>query len=373
MSPRVRRALLATLGLGLAAVCAELVLRWLLFGDHTLGWRVRRPALFADHRVSEDFFLLQRRFGLVSAVPPALYHPRLGWVSEALDTTVPERVVHRRLAEPAPGRAVLLFGDSYMHGTTPEGERIEDHLATLDPAREFRVLNHGVRGYGLDQVVLLVEATLDNTLAALGDDARPVVVLGVYVDDDLDRCALGLRGWPKPRFVLGPSELELVGVPVPTLDEYATKRPLGITSYVARLLIHEERLWPRAWQARLTGEAAQRDAKAALTDALVARFAAFTAARGVEAFAVVFAGEGRTLDDGARDWRDEALEGALQRHGVPFVRTATALRAAAARDGTTIADHFGREGETVDHFDGDGNRVAAEVILAGLRGEREGR
>lgn len=363
---RRRRLVVAALGGVVAFAVVEFGLRAVLFLDVPVGWRLRRASLYAHHQASDDYFLLQRRFGQVGEVPVALRHTTLGWVSEALDASEPLRVVHRELDVPFEGRPVLLYGDSYAHGTTPRGERIEDHFADLDDTRRYRLLNHGVRGYGLDQIVLLVEATLDSALASLGHGARPIVVLGVHVDDDLDRCALALRGWPKPWFVLEDGALALHGVPVPTLSEYAARHSLEPTCFVARLVLHADTVWPAALHRRVLGLEALRPRKEALTAALVQRFGAFARARPVDVLVLSLAGESRTTDDGARDWRDAALESAAATAGLPWLDSAPALRAAAASEGLSVQDLFGRSGQTLEHFNSEGNRLAARVLLEAL-------
>jgi len=367
----MRRFALACCGLALGALMCELLLRAALFGGHAAAWRMRRPGLYAHPQASEDYFLLQHRFGSAQPVPEPLYHPALGWVSEALATGDVERSVHRdlrALAGAVGRRPVLLYGDSYAHGTTPRGERIEDFFAAVDEAGEFALLNHGVQGYGLDQIVLLLEATLDHALSELGPAARPIVVLGVYVDDDLDRCALGLRGWPKPWFERAESGLELCGVPVPSLAEFRARRPLAIRSYLLRRFTHEAALWPAGWHQRWTGLTALQSRKEALVAPLVRRFVEHARARSVEVLALVFEGESRTQSDSARDWRDAALDAALDACDLRVMRSGAALRTAAAAGGASIHDCFGRSGPTLEHFNAEGNRAVAAALLAELRG-----
>ena len=92
---------------------------------------------------------------------------------------------------------MLLFGDSFCECATPPEECWQGLLERSPLGPRFALVNYGTGGYGLDQVLLLARRVLDRWR---GRD--PLVVVGILVDDDLDRDALALRNFPKPRFRL---------------------------------------------------------------------------------------------------------------------------------------------------------------------------
>jgi hypothetical protein len=94
---------------------------------------------------------------------------------------------------------VGLFGDSFVHGSTMDGERLADHLQA--DLSEIQVLGFGVGGYGLDQIVLSLEERLQDLQ---GNQA----VIGIMLMD-LDRTVLRFRDAPKPWFSLKEGALTL--------------------------------------------------------------------------------------------------------------------------------------------------------------------
>lgn len=93
---------------------------------------------------------------------------------------------------------MVLLGDSFMAGTTPDDERIATLVqrSLARRQRPGRVEDHAVGGYGLDQIVLRF---LDR---AAGLPPGSPVIIGVLTTD-IDRTVLSERDAPKPRFRLG--------------------------------------------------------------------------------------------------------------------------------------------------------------------------
>ena len=115
-------------------------------------------------------------------------------------------------------RPVLLFGDSYTRCMTDEANCFEGWMERSSMGATHRVFNYGVRGYGIDQIALLAGFALEHWRGR-----KPIVAIGIFVDDDIDRAWLDHRGWPKPRF-----ELDLDGKlvePAPVTAPSNTARP----------------------------------------------------------------------------------------------------------------------------------------------------
>lgn len=122
---------------------------------------------------------------------------------------------------PPPGVVrIAAFGDSYVHGdevTTPQAW--PSRLEQMAPGIE--VLNYGVGGYGLDQVLLRLEDQ--------GARFAPHVVLIGVIADDVLRGVNVFRPFfspttghvlAKPRFVLADGGLRLLPNPLPDVDAY---------------------------------------------------------------------------------------------------------------------------------------------------------
>ncbi|MFQ5416801.1 MAG: SGNH/GDSL hydrolase family protein [Myxococcota bacterium] len=152
-------------------------------------------------------------------------HPVLGWThgsnrssrdglsfSSYEGIRSPRRNVRYR--GQASARTVAIVGDSYTFGLDVSFEDTWGHHLDRLLGPEFRVLNFGVDGYGVDQAYL-------RYLEEVADWQPEVVVLG-FIEHDLER-TLGVYpfvtfGWPfpftKPRFVLGPDGLARINTPL---------------------------------------------------------------------------------------------------------------------------------------------------------------
>jgi hypothetical protein len=104
---------------------------------------------------------------------------------------------------------IVLLGDSFTFGDDGNDDEIWAHfLGRLLP--EAEILNLGVSGYGIDQMLLYFDLA--------GARYRPVVVVVGVFPDDIRRARFSFFSNAKPRFVRDSGELRLEGVPVPSPD-----------------------------------------------------------------------------------------------------------------------------------------------------------
>lgn len=150
---------------------------------------------------------------------PTQFDATLGWVPRAnfMSTDHQEGVLytassdslrmHRSAASPA-GGMIIAVGDSYT-----EGGEVEDNAswpAHLERLTRQTVINGGVGGYGLDQIVLRAE-----DLVARYRPQASVLLVG-FIADDVGRSELTRRsGAAKPYFTVDDGALVLRNVPVP--------------------------------------------------------------------------------------------------------------------------------------------------------------
>jgi hypothetical protein len=364
--PRPRRLFLAcALALAAGALLSEGVVRFLVLSDSPLAKRwgagLRQPRLYAG-RDDEDFWKLMGRFGLgPGSIPAHLAHPLLGWVSEAID---PRTLAHAGEGAVLARRPVLLYGSSFVRCMTDAGDCFEGLLRRSSRARELALLNYGVRGYGIDQVYLLMRESLPRLEAS-----RPLVAVGVHVHEDLDRARMRLCGWPKPLLRLEAGRPVLDRAPAPSVAAFLREHPLSPRSYAWDALRH-------GWLAELRPEWGWRrdriePSELELGRAVLGAIVDDLEARGLDYFFVLFCDESRLALAGPTDAREACVLGFLQERRVPFVSTKRELREELERTGRDPSLLYGRSGVTAEHLTPYGNEVAFRAILAGLEGRFE--
>ena len=340
-----------------AALAFEGCVRWLAFapGGANLAERfdLRRPELFA-HPVEDLYWVLQTDFALAAgaelvAVPG--YDSELGWTGGVVRraTDSPGPWAHPDEVQGDARRTVLLYGDSFSACASPRGTCFQDHLERAPEGAAYRLLNHGVGGYGLDQALLMLERTLDRHPEA-------AIAFGLLVDDDLDRCALSYRSWPKPRFERTSAGFvareAAAGRPEPPLAAWYGLRLLLHGTALERTAVHRGSCSLRRIDER------NRERCRFLIERLAERL------EGREAFCVLFFGE-RTLAQPERNgWREAGLRSWLDEAGLPWVSTRGPLLAHARASGREVGEYFLANG----HLSSLGNQVALRAITEGLAG-----
>jgi hypothetical protein len=376
--PRLRRALklagLACLSVALGLLLLEGTLRFLLFSDSGLARRVgaplRAPWYYASVFSGRDYWKLEARFRSVEPPDPRQPppDPRFGWLKPEID---PATLRHADEARLAGRRPVLLYGDSFAACMTSADDCWQGLMERSDLGARFALLNYGVVGYGFDQVYLLLRATLD-----LYADLEPVVVIGILVDDDLDRCYLRLRDLPKPWFTLdggadAPGGLALHAPTAATALEHVALDPPDVTSYAWRAFLTQSGL-VKAWDVPAwTGEGDHAAVKRALASALFGAIEQELTARGLERFYLLFHSRKSATAPIPFLWQEPFLYAELERRELPFVSSKRALIESVRRTGTSLTDLFITDRTGPNHYDADGNAVVFEVLRAGLSGRFE--
>ncbi len=361
---RVGRWLLRiALSVSIFAVALELGVRFILFSDTAARWPIahalREPQRFARNSSDDLYWQLAWNFEspeLRGQAPN--YDPMLGWKS---DKILEPDWRHSREDELGSRRPILFFGDSYVACMTPSEECFEGLFATTELADRYLVLNYGVGGYGLDQIDLLIEGAIDRWLAR-----NPIVVIGVMIDDDLDRSSLTFRVWPKPHMRIVDDQLVVDQVPAPGTPANDAYHQLPTTSWGWRMLVHGSRRLP--WNGpEVRGTTEQENAKVALNRKILERLTAALQGRKVEFFYVLFHYEPSVLHPSVAGWRSQFLRSTLDQLHAPWVATNSFMADAANNDPKVVASYFGGTNRTLGHFNALGNRVAFLALLDGLK------
>ena len=347
-----------SIAIGLGVV--ELGFRTLLFHDadwaRRIGGRLRSPGYYAG-RWSDEYWKLQTLFkDRELRMPEPRYDPVMGWRR-------PPPVLVGEAAEGVQRRPVLLFGDSFAACIGDAEDCWQGLLARSELGAELELHNHGTGGYGLDQIYLSFLEYIDDF-----DDRDPIVIIGILVDDDLDRSMLSFRGWPKPRLAVDEhGQLAPEGPVIEGVDAYLAANPVGIPSYAWRYLVFGTRALPDAWRERIQGvdEAVARTK--ALNSAILEALRDELDARDLEHFVLIFHGKS-CLDDRKlkTGWRDRFLRAELERLGLAYVSSKERLRADAERTGRGAADYYITRGKGRNHYTALGNQVVFEAIRSGL-------
>lgn len=142
----------------------------------------------------------------------ATYDPGLGWVpvegklgAEQYHMSFKDGLRSNGRPRPIGGPVTLVIGDSFAMGS--EAHDDETWPAQLEARLKAPVLNGGVGGYGLDQVVLRGEQLVARW--------HPDTLIVAVFSDDVNRCRFSRRERPKPYFDIEAGALVLRGVPVP--------------------------------------------------------------------------------------------------------------------------------------------------------------
>lgn len=358
--PATFLALRVALVVAFAILLFEGTVRFLLFADIARDWPIakslREPWRFASVREQLYWYLQDRNIPDERRSEAPNFDPEIGW----LGTNVTREHGHVDEANVGERQLVLLYGDSYAQCTTSPGDCFEGLLNDSPLGRSTALLNFGVGGFGLDQIGLLAEASLPRYL-----DRDPIVVVGILVDDDLDRCTLDFRGWPKPRYELVDGALVSSGSVAPTTAEHWQRRSPAPLSWAWRLCSRaatSQTSSPDARTADLEYEAEVEALAAAWLERLDSRLVAAKVRR----FYVLFEhSEALRMPEKLR-WRKDCVVRTLDRLGAPWVATTPFLVEAAAREGGVLTEFFGQVGRNVGHFNPRGNQLAFRALLDGL-------
>ncbi|KPL15518.1 MAG: hypothetical protein AMS26_07430 [Bacteroides sp. SM23_62] len=209
-----------------ALIVVELVFRFMLFSKSKSFESLRDPSAYAVYPKddsedfhNEDYWKLVYRFRNRNNIENP--QPLLGWWGffnrETLEHVDEEQMQARR--------PVLLYGDSFAKCV--DSVRCFEDILNNDStfSSDHYLLNYGVGGYGIDQICLLVEETVDRF-------ENPFVIFSLLTAD-MDRSMLQFRDAQKPYFEIKGDKLELRGVPIDqSTDEFVKDNPPSIRSYL---------------------------------------------------------------------------------------------------------------------------------------------
>ncbi len=347
-----------------AIIPLEATLRVGAYTDVSWGERLRKPHLYADRWSDPLYFqLLQRWSGKPGELPAPLFDSRLGWMSAGMDR---KTFADRREELPGIRRPVLLFGGSYVRCMTKAGNCFEGWMERSEENANYKIFNYGVRAYGIDQI-----ATLSRLVIERWRSLNPIVVIGIYLDDDFDRAVFDFRGWPKPRFEIGENGSMGLRARLPTPEEYAASHPLWRHFYAWRWLLHGSDLLPEGLRDWITGVEARKQEKILLGQKMLTRIEAGLMADGLEHFYMLYPAVTNISDYDADDWREQFALDWLDARALRYIHVRHDILRAALAEGRHPIEYYGARGALSEHLNPDGNEVAFRGLLRGLHGDSD--
>jgi hypothetical protein len=300
----------------------------------------RDPGLYADWTTDDDYWKLRHLWQKkASAVSSEVLDPLLGW-SPNRSKENPLGVVGThpkslRYSDPV----VLWYGDSFVQGKGAWKDRLpalaQAHLGLAN-------YNFGVRGYGLDQIVLNFQQTRHYF-------KNPAIVLGILTVD-LDRSILKFRTGQKPKFIVDKGEITIAGLPIdPKPDRWIAANPPQIESYLVAFM---KRRWALYHSANELEVVEGRDEKIRVNAKVLDLIANECSSQKMPLVAILFYNKEELSYVG---WREGFLKAQLVKRRIPFIDSKRVLLEAAS--------HSNRPLESWYDLDGHLN-VAANALLA---------
>ncbi|MBN1598161.1 MAG: hypothetical protein JW894_07690 [Bacteroidales bacterium] len=288
-------------------IIAEAVFRLMLYSKTSSFKHLREPSAYAiyikeelEDFYNDDYWKLHFRFKVKknNELPP---NPILGWTGQFYWDTLG----HYNYPQLGNRKPVLLYGDSFAQ-CVDTVQCFEDILNgdSLFSEKYF-LLNYGVGGYGIDQICLLLENTMDKF-------DNPFVVLS-FLTTDMDRCLLKFRDGQKPYFVINNGNLELKGVPITMgAKEYVEKNPPKVTSYLFNRF-RNSKLYP-VKQRKSKKQELIKQIKA-LNKAILEKAFTGLKERNIDFLVVIFQPEHHPADN----WRLNFLKEICKENKVPYM------------------------------------------------------
>jgi hypothetical protein len=357
-----KRALAASIALILFLLAGEGFLRLAVFSSWARGMpqltRWCEPSLWGDPQYDDNYwitraYLIDRESRLDSGG----HHPEIGWGAPLFDSST---FRHLQEAEIHGRRPILLYGDSYAQCNTSAAACWQGILQRSALFPHAFVLNYGVGGYGADQVLLLMERSID-----LYAERAPLVVVALMVDDDFDRAALSVRGRPKPRMHLENGRLSAqFELAQNNAAFFRGGGPLGRGSLLAALWRYQFPRLFRRWEQRRT--LARDLERQALSRAILQRMAEVVGARKLPLVFVVFNHYPSLMDPAMSGWREPLLVEEAARLGVPCLVPREGILAKAKQRGLDPVDLYGGTPELEGHWNELGNEIVFDELFRTL-------
>jgi hypothetical protein len=228
------------------------------------------------------------------------------------------------------------------------------------------MMNYGVGGYGLDQVYLMIKGSIDRYA-----DRKPIVIIGMLIENAFERTVLSFREWPKPRLSLANGVLQL-GEPLHDgFDRYMEEHPLRIQSYLARYLAHRSAVLPEWLRDEWRGDGPKTQEKQAIARQLFIEIERELGRRGIEHAYVLFHTRGAMSPSSSWPWQEELAREMCAKLGARLLSTRAYLWAANGGAPKEPSRFYQHTSPTVGHLNSLGNAIAFETLCDAIEGRSD--
>ncbi|MCK6445740.1 MAG: hypothetical protein L6Q99_05050 [Planctomycetes bacterium] len=348
--------------------CLEGAFRWVIFSESDFarrwGYSIRRASMYADRWNEDDYWYLDQLFrGEPGLLPRPSFDPWLGWRSHELKPNGYDHFARETLDGRRP---ILMYGDSFAMCMTESEQCWEGLMEQSDLGKQYKLVNYGMRGYGIDQINILMRKSLP-----LWKDLNPIVIVGIYLEDDLDRAWLKFRGWPKPYFRLQDNQLKLQTGKLEYFDENALAAyETDISSYLGRFVMFHP-AFPSKLRDRLLGKQNLKTDIQNLSIAILDSMSGYLKQQELQYFFVLFHGEKEVGELKPKTWHEPACIDSFTRLGSDWVSSRRVIQRDWLDTGRSLDDYFGHQGYLIGHYSPLGQRVVFRAITDGLAGKFE--
>jgi len=289
-------------------VLLEFLFRFALFSKSPGFQKYRNPGLYTDYFSEDDYWKLYYKFD-GKYKPPKNPHHLLGWVGSFSR----EDYSHNETNLLKGRRPILLYGDSYAQCS--EGKVIcFQYLLNNDNTlnKENYLLNYGVGGYGLDQIFILFNNTINMF-------KKPFVVFSFMVLD-LDRSILSVRIGQKPFFIIDNNKSKLSETKIfKNPDDYYRNNPPQIKSYIYRKILYGD-LLPLKIKSFLKKEKYYIADKIAINKKIFYETLKVLSENNTDFVFLVFHAHWPGVSSLDKlDWRDDFLINYFKEHNLPYI------------------------------------------------------
>ncbi|HTF89422.1 MAG TPA: SGNH/GDSL hydrolase family protein [Planctomycetota bacterium] len=367
---RWRKIRIALLVLAVGVICAllagEILLRIAVFHPSPmlgrLGWRLGQPRMYTNCDNDDDYWKLfckqQGQAALDGTPNPDLI---TGWTGSDITPGTYEHIDEASLRGRRP---VLLYGDSFAQGVTQVKDSFQALFERSELADRYAMLNYGVGGYGLDQIYLLLENSIDRF-----KDRDPIVIVAILVESDLERSVLEFRCCPKPRLDVVGDRLVARGPVQTNMRKYLEENPISIRSYLWQLFLHSRLDFLVDQRAAWRKDPQIKAEKQVLNRKILLEIERSLSSRKLQHFFFLFHVEPCAVkSDGLYQWQEDLIHEVCAESSIPMVDTRPFLSLAADAVQKKCEQFYIKAGPVQSHHNAIGNLICFEAMIQGLRG-----
>ena len=299
---------IASLSIGL--FLSEIFFRNLLFSQLSFMTHLKRPEFYTTPW-ELDFFKLRHFFQEKYKESP---DKALGWVNGSIKSL--DGYSHVDGSNLKGRIPVLLYGDSFAQCHTSVQDCFQG-IFNDNPRfnKTHYLLNYGVSGYGIDQIYLLYQKTIDQY-------HNPIVIVGI-MNYDLDRSLMPVTWGIKPFYTVHKGNLLYQNSHLSRdVNDFFLSNPPMIKSYLWRLIINEGPV-PSNLQEWLRALPDDKTKIKSINEAIITEFSNDLRSRGIPHLFILFEWPKRLIS--APDWRVDFLVETFNKMGSKFITSRNVL------------------------------------------------